>query len=119
MSENAPVLEPVHTVADPAGAGDFEKKHVPVVEVSRRADGKLEVTVTVGMKDVPHPNEPGHWIEWITLLVGEAPIARAMFAAGVAWPMLSTVADVPAGTTLRAIESCNLHGLWAADAVAP
>jgi superoxide reductase len=116
MSE-APALAPVHTTADRSSADDFTKKHTPVIGATRRADGKLDVRIAVG-EDVSHPNEPGHWIEWITLLVGEAPIARFTFAASVGYPIVSVVVDVPAGTTLRAIESCNLHGLWAAEITA-
>ncbi len=111
---DAPILGGVSQVSDIESAGDFEKKHTPYIELSAEGD-KTRVTVKVGHW-VSHPNTADHFIEWITILVGEAPIARFMFAAVAAYPDVSVLVDVDDGTTVRAIESCNLHGLWAAEA---
>jgi superoxide reductase len=110
---DAPILGPLNLVGDLAAAGDFEKKHTPHIDVDE-TDGGLLVTVTVGW-DVPHPNQPDHYIAWIELLAGEASIARFDLSPVATDPVVSIVVKVDPGTVLRAIEHCNLHGLWAAD----
>ena len=110
---DAPILGPLNLVDDLASAGDFEKKHTPHIDVDEVDEGLL-VTVTVGW-DVPHPNQPDHYITWIELLAGEAPIARFELSPIATTPVVSVVVNVDPGTILRAIEHCNLHGLWAAD----
>lgn len=110
---DAPILGPLNLVADLATAGDFEKKHTPHIEADE-TDGGLLVTVTVGW-GVPHPNQPDHYITWIELLAGEASIARFDLSPVATAPVVSVIVNVDPGTVLRAIEHCNLHGLWAAD----
>jgi len=110
---DAPILMPLNLVADLAAAGDFEKKHTPHIDVDKVDEGLL-VTVTVGF-DVPHPNQPDHYITWIELLAGQSPIARFELSPVATAPTVSIVVKVDPGTVLRAIEHCNLHGLWAAE----
>ncbi len=107
---DAPILEGVHAVDDFDAADDFSKKHTPYIEP---CDGDESgcVSITVG-HEVPHPNEPGHFIEWIELLAGEAPIARFDFSPGAVEPRVTCHVRVDPGTTLTAVEHCNLHGLW-------
>jgi len=111
---DAPILGPVNHVADLAAATDFEKKHTPHIDVSV-SDNVTTLTVTVGW-GVPHPNEPDHYITWIEILAGDAPIARFELSPVATGPVVSVVVDLPKGTVVRAIEHCNLHGLWAAEA---
>lgn len=113
---DAPVLGPINLIEDRESAGDFEKKHTPYVEVERHDDGSLTATVTVGW-DVPHPNQPDHYISWIELYADGAPVARFDFVPVVSWPKVSVRLALDTGTTLRAVEHCNLHGLWAAEIV--
>lgn len=110
---DAPILGPINLVTDLDAAGDFEKKHTPHIDIDE-ADGAVVVTITVGW-DVPHPNQPDHSITWIELLADGAPIARFDLSPVATAPTVSVVADLGPGTVLRAIEHCNLHGLWAAE----
>lgn len=109
---DAPILGPVNHVTDLAAAGDFEKKHTPYLVVEKLGDEYL-VTVKVGHY-VGHPNQPDHFIEWIMLYADDAPIVRFDLSAVAVHPSVTAVVAVDPGTTLKAIESCNLHGLWAA-----
>ena len=79
------------------------EKHIPVVSV----EGNI-VTVRVG--EVDHPMMDAHYIEWIALETnmgnqrkvlkpGDAPVAQ--------------FALLPGEKVVRAIEYCNLHGLYA------
>ncbi|MHB1341722.1 MAG: class II SORL domain-containing protein [Coriobacteriia bacterium] len=110
---DAPILGPVNHVTDLESAGDFEKKHTPHIDVDVAGDA-LVVTVTVGW-DVPHPNQPDHYISWIELFAGGAPIARFDLSPVATAPVVSVEVALDAGTVLRAVEHCNLHGLWAAE----
>ena len=109
---DAPILAPVNHIVDLDTADDFQKKHTPYLAVEP-LDGKYLVTVTVGHY-VSHPNLPDHFIEWIMLYADDAPIARFDLSAVAVDPRVTVVVAVDPGTTLKAIESCNLHGLWAA-----
>lgn len=103
----------VTVVTDFAAAGDFEKKHTPFITLEPQGD-KVIVNIEVG-HEVPHPNGTDHYITFIELYAGMTPIARFDFSPGVAWPKTCVPVSLPAGTILRAVEHCNLHGWWAYD----
>jgi superoxide reductase len=110
---DAPILGPVNMVTDLEAATDFEKKHTPHIDIDQAGD-TYHVTVTVG-HEVSHPNQPDHFIDWIELYIGDAPIARFDLSPVVTSPVVSVAVDAEAGTVIRAVEHCNLHGLWAAE----
>lgn len=110
---DAPILGPMNHITDLEAAGDFERKHTPYVTAEREGD-VVRVKVKVGHW-VSHPNQPDHYIQWIMLYAGDAPIARFDFVPVASCPDVCVTVDVDAGTTLRAVEYCNLHGLWAAE----
>ena len=110
---DAPILSKVNLVTDLEAAEDFERKHTPYIE-TQTVDGGIKVTVVVGHY-VAHPNQPDHYIDWIELYAGDAPIARFDLSPVATVPAVSVIVNVDADTTLRAMEHCNLHGLWAAE----
>lgn len=110
---DAPVLAGVHRMEDLESADDFTKKHTPYLAAERSGD-KVTVTIEVGHW-VSHPNQPDHFIEWIALMAGGAPIARFDLSAVAVDPKVTAVLTLDPGTSLTAVESCNLHGLWAAE----
>lgn len=114
---DAPVLQGINQIADVENAGDFEKKHTPYLACTRDGDA-VTVRVEVGHW-VAHPNTPDHFIEWIEVHAAGAPVARFDFAAVAVAPQVTCTLMVDSGTPIKALESCNLHGLWAAETVAP
>jgi superoxide reductase len=110
---DAPVLGGLHRMEDFETADDFTKKHTPFIDAVRDGD-TVTVTVAVGHY-VAHPNSADHYIEFIELLVGGAPIARFDFSAVAIDPRVTVVLHLDPETVLTAIESCNLHGVWAAE----
>jgi superoxide reductase len=110
---DAVVLSPLNHVSDLESAGDFEKKHTPYITVERVGD-RVRIGVKVGHY-VAHPNEPDHFIQWIDVSVAGNSIARFDLSAVATDPDVSVVAVLAPDTTVRAVESCNLHGLWAAE----
>ncbi|MBI5232588.1 MAG: superoxide reductase, partial [Coriobacteriales bacterium] len=74
-------------------------------------DGKSVVTVKVGYW-VAHPNTPDHFIQWIEIQANGLTITRYDMNPVAADPEITCVVNVDPGTTLTALESCNLHGIW-------
>jgi superoxide reductase len=118
---------------------ETEKKHVPIIDAPSEviAGEPFDVKVTVG--NIPHVMEEEHYIEWIELylngdLVGRNELqfsdekAEAVFTAKGTEEMISareimnctvhgfgvcgTCGTRSAIVNLRAVESCNVHGLW-------
>jgi len=92
---------------------DLEKKHTPVID----APGKVKkgepfpVSVEVG-RLLAHPNENGHFIQWIELYAGETFLARADLVPRLAKPQVTFIVALDHGHPLVARERCNLHGIW-------
>ena len=110
---DAPVLGGIHRMEDLDTADDFTKKHTPYIHAIREGD-RVTVTVAVGHY-VSHPNMPDHFIEWVELHANGAPVARFDFTADAVEPKVIALLNLDPGTTLVALESCNLHGVWAAE----
>lgn len=104
----------VNTVEDTNEASNLEKKHLPIISApeSVKKGECFEVAVEVG-KLVKHPNEPGHFIEFIELYADDTYLARMDFTAKTTCPVMKTcVALEHSHGKLRAFERCNLHGTW-------
>ena len=96
---------------------DLEKKHLPVITApeSVKANEPFEVTVEVG-KLLAHPNEHGHYINFIHLYAGDAFLARLDLIPGRSNPTMKVMVQLDRDLgPLRAYEFCNLHGTWETD----
>src|SRR4030043_1595566 len=104
----------VNMVEDPKQATDLEKKHLPIITAPKKVKkGEcFEVTVEVG-KLLKHPNEPGHFIQFVELYAGDTYLARMDFTAKTTCPVMKTCVALDHGHgKLRTFERCNLHGTW-------
>ncbi len=107
----------VNITTDQKAASDLEKKHLPVISAPRKVKKgeRFEVTVEVGTL-MAHPNEPGHFIEFIELYAGDTYLARMDFTAKITWPIMKVSVSLDhAHGKLRAFDRCNLHGTWEND----
>ena len=104
----------VNRPRDPNNLTDLERRHVPTVEsppAVRRGDC-FPVTVEVG-RTLRHPNERGHFIEFIDLYADEVLLAHVGLTAVNACPKATVTVSVTHGAAkLRAMARCNLHGMW-------
>jgi superoxide reductase len=100
-----------------ASAGsELEKKHVPIIDcpASVKAGEAFNVTISWG-KEVPHPDEGGHFIQWVELYWKDVEIARAEFSPTItAGPVTFTV-KLTESVSLMARLRCNLHGIWESE----
>jgi len=104
----------VNTVEDTEYASDLEKKHLPVIAAPKKVKKgeRFEVTIEIG-KLLKHPNEPGHFIQFIELYADDTYLARMDFTAQTTEPVMKTY--VVLNNTyekLCAYCRCNLHGTW-------
>ena len=105
----------VNRVRDPNNKEALEQKHAPVIELPAeiKAGQFFEATIKVG--EIEHPNENGHFIQWMELYVSDIYLGRFDFAPVMTKPEITLPLSIAHGdrkTRLRAVSRCNLHGLW-------
>ena len=104
----------VNHPAHPDDLSDLEKKHLPVMSApdSVKAGECFQVDVAVG-ELLAHPNEDGHFIEFIELYADDIFLARLDLTAVTTCPRarfsLALAGEV---NRLRAFARCNVHGVW-------
>ncbi|MEM2133853.1 MAG: class II SORL domain-containing protein [Candidatus Jordarchaeaceae archaeon] len=114
MSEEFSLVK-VNRVKDPKKLTDMEKKHIPVIKAPDSVKAKEPFTVSIkvgGIDGVEHPNILGHWINWLELYAGERFLGKVEFAPTVTTPETTFHIILEGPAELKAIEFCNLHGLW-------
>lgn len=108
------VLCGVNIAHDMSNKTEIEKKHLPVIDAPQRVakDEPFEVRIEAG-KLSDHPNQPGHFIEWIELYCGDTFLGRALFCGGTSFPQaVFKIRLSHAHGPLKAWAKCNLEGLW-------
>jgi len=98
---------------DPNDMSDLEKKHTPVIEINGpiKEGETLQVSVEVG-KYMDHPNQHGHFIQWIELYSGDTFLGRADLASERTQPKALFSIKLDHLHPLRALAQCNMHGTW-------
>jgi len=102
--------------ADPVNLTELEKKHIPVIEIKRQCglvgSGCIDANIKVGQ--ILHPAEERHYIMYIDLYLNYNFIARYHLTSQL-HPVLGIHLKLTSGK-LVALENCNLHGRWVAEA---
>jgi superoxide reductase len=113
------LFETINKVKNPANKTPLEKSHAPVISAAQTVKAGEPFNVTVSIGEVLHPMGPAHWIEFISLEIGNQPAGRIDFQpAGYLSPKATftvtlTKESAPSGkVTLVAHQRCNLHGYW-------
>ncbi|MBS3815257.1 MAG: class II SORL domain-containing protein [Hadesarchaea archaeon] len=101
------------STSNPDKMSDLEKKHAVIIEAPDqvKSNEEFEVKVKVG-EHMEHPNEPGHFIEWMELYSGETFLARMELTPKKTHYVMKTTIKLDHAHPLRAWAKCNLHGLW-------
>jgi superoxide reductase len=108
----------VNMVKDPENMTDLEKKHQPVITApqSVKKGECFEVLVEVG-RFMEHPNEHGHYIEFVELYADHTYLSRIDLTARRTCPIVKTCMSLDhSHGKLRAFAHCNLHGTWEGQA---
>ncbi len=91
----------------------LEKKHAVIIDAPDEVEENepFEVEVRVG-EYKEHPNEPGHFIEWMELYSGDTFLARLDLTPEKSHYVMKTTVKLDHAHPLKAWAKCNLHGLW-------
>ncbi len=113
------LFENINKVKDPSNKTPLEKSHAPVIKAPQTVKAGEPFAVEVSVGEVIHPMGETHWIEFISLEIGNEPAGRIDFQPkGYLIPKATfmvklTKDDAPSGkVTLVAHQRCNLHGYW-------
>jgi len=104
----------VNLPKDTSNLSDLEKKHAPVIDAPKsvKKDQPFDITIEVG-KLLAHPNEAGHFIEWIEVYCGDTFLGRVNYSGGTSFPKAVFKSQLShAHGPLKVWAKCNLHGLW-------
>jgi superoxide reductase len=92
---------------------------LPIITPPEKAKAGEPFTVEVSVGQVLHPMGPTHWIDFITLSIGNEPAGRVDFQSkGYLSPkttftvVLAKEAAPEGKVTLTVHQCCNLHGYW-------
>jgi superoxide reductase len=102
----------IQRIKDPANLTPLEMKHSPKITVEGPVKAGEPAKVTVAVGRAVHPMEAKHHIDWIELYAGDQRIARVDLVPEVSKPVVTFMVVLSGPTTLRALEECNLHGVW-------
>jgi len=108
------ILCGVNMPKDMNALSELEQKHLPVISAPEKVkrDKTFLVTVEVG-KYKAHPNEPGHFFEWLELYSGDTFLFRVTLSGSLTHPKVTIPVKLThAHGPLKAWAKCNLHGLW-------
>ncbi|OUJ19363.1 Desulfoferredoxin [Methanonatronarchaeum thermophilum] len=91
----------------------LEKKHSVVIEAPNKIgkEKKFKVVVKVG-EHMEHPNEPGHFFEWIELYADDTFLSRIHLTPEKTHHKLITEIKLNEPTKLVGRARCNIHGVW-------
>ena len=102
---------------DPRNLNELEKKHIPAIKINRQCGlvgpGCVDVHIKIG--EVLHVMEAKHYIMYIDLYLDNNFIARYHLTPEKLNPVLGLHLKTASGNLL-ALENCNLHGRWTAEA---
>ena len=119
MKVDEGLFDTINRVKNPSDETLIEKLHGPVIKAPRSVKAGEPFTVEVTIGEVLHPMGPTHWIEYISLDIGNEPAGRIAFQPkGYLSPKTTflvtlTKDSAPSGkVTLVAHERCNIHGYW-------
>ena len=100
-------------IKDPAHPTKGELKHTPDIKVGDTdSRGYTLVEITVGSKGIIHPSTPTHWIDFIELYKDGELVDRVVFEPGKAMGYAAFRVKLEGVKTLKAVEGCNIHGIW-------
>lgn len=102
----------INKAEDPTRLQGLELGHVPQIMApnSIHVGKPFEVEIRVGEK--LHEMLPSHYIDWVDLYADDIFLAKFILTPNFTNPVCKVVLSLNSNATLRAIEHCNLHGLW-------
>lgn len=106
----------INHVKTPGKYEGHEKSHTPVIIAPRRVKHlePFAVRIEVGPETI-HDMIPFHYIDWISLYVGDVQINNIVVTPLFNRPIVTLDLMLEQTSILRAQEHCNLHGIWESE----
>ncbi|MEN8261924.1 MAG: desulfoferrodoxin family protein, partial [Nitrospirota bacterium] len=110
--ENVP--DAIKIPGDPNNLTEVERKHVPVVLISRECssvhgEGCADVHVKIG--EIEHVMETEHYIKYIDFYASKKYLTRLVLTPQRIHPSVGLCLNVNTGK-LTTVGNCNVHGSW-------
>lgn len=109
--------EAIKMPEDPENLNEMEKKHIPVITVSKECSlipGSRCIDVHVKVGKIEHVMESEHFIPFIDFYINKRYLARVNLIFNKLHPAALLHLNVDEGT-LAVVENCNVHGRWMAE----
>lgn len=104
--------------ANPAQLADGDKKHIPQITIVKSCGlipGGCCTDVHVKVGEIEHVMQDKHYIRTIDYYLNRKFISRVWLSPNVCHPAAALHLNVTSGT-ITAVENCNIHGNWMAEA---
>jgi superoxide reductase len=115
FKENA---EAIKQPADPGALSEGDKKHIPQIVIVKECGlipGGCCTDVHVRVGEIEHVMQDEHYIRYIDYYLDKTFISRVWLSPGACHPAAALHLNTTSGT-ITAIENCNVHGNWMAEA---
>ena len=104
----------IEKIEDPNNMTTSEKKHQPVIELVGDVKPGEIFMARFKVGEIDHVMTPKHLIDWIEIYCDDQLVSRVEFTAFAPKAHVELPLKTENSVTLTAVESCNLHGIWAA-----
>ena len=106
------LFKQINRAKDPNKLQGLELGHVPQIKApdAVKLGVPFEVEVRVGEK--LHEMIPTHYIDWVDLYADDIFLTKFILTPNLTQPICKVIVTINESATLRAIEHCNMHGLW-------
>jgi len=104
--------------ADPDNLTDGDKKHIPQIVVVKECGlipGGSCTDVHVRVGEIEHVMQADHYIRYIDYYVDRSFVARTWLSPEACHPAAGLHLKVSAGSSIIALENCNVHGNWMSE----
>lgn len=110
--EEINLFKQINRAKDPESLKGLELGHVPQIKApdSVKPGVPFEVEVRVGEK--LHEMIPAHFIDWVDLYADDIFLTKFILTPNFTQPICKVFLTLNRPANFRAIEHCNLHGLW-------
>ncbi len=102
----------INRAKDPNKLQGLELGHVPQINAPDAVKPGVPFEVEVRIGEKIHEMIPTHYIDWVDLYADDIFLTKFILTPNFTQPICKVTLTINKSATLRAIEHCNLHGLW-------
>lgn len=106
------LFKQINRASDKNKLQGLELGHVPQINAPNSIKARVPFEVEVRVGEKLHEMIPSHFIDWIDLYADDIFLSKFILTPNFTQPVCKIMVALNHSTTLRAIEHCNLHGLW-------